>query len=79
VVRNWDYSVLDTSHSHKLIGAHFQTLFMPRWDEIRHNQRGSGLNQARSRRLTLAQSEPMSLLDLFRVGLSLAQPVHEGV
>lgn len=52
---------------------------MPRWDEVRHNQRGSGLYQARSRRLTLAQSELMSLLDLFKVGLSLAQPVHEGV
>jgi hypothetical protein len=47
-------------------------------DEIRHNQRRSGLNHARLRRLTLAQGELMSLLDLLRVGLSLAQPLHEG-
>jgi hypothetical protein len=47
-------------------------------DEIRHNQRSLALNQARSRRLTLAQDELMSLLDLLRAGLSLAQPLHEG-
>jgi hypothetical protein len=47
-------------------------------DEIRHNQRGSGLNQARSRRLTLNQGELISLLDLLKLVLSVAQPLHEG-
>ena len=77
--RKWDQSVCDTSYLYELVGAQFQTLFMLLRDEIRHNQRGLGLNQVRSRRLTLAQGELMSLLDLFRVGLSFAQPLHEGV
>lgn len=45
VARKWDQSVRDTSHPYELIGAQFQTLFM---------------NQARSRRLMLAQSELIS-------------------
>ena len=77
--RNWDQSVCETSYLYELIRAQFQTLFMLFRNEIRHNQRDSGLDQARSCRLTLAQSELMNLLNLFRVGLSLAQPLYEGV
>jgi hypothetical protein len=58
--RKWDHSVCDTSYPYELIGAQIQTLFMLLRDKIRHNQRGSGLNQARSRRLTLAQGELIS-------------------
>ena len=49
----------DTSYPCELIGAQFQTLFMLLRDEIRHNQGDLGLNQARSRRLKLAQGELM--------------------
>jgi hypothetical protein len=76
--RTWNQSVRDTSYPYELIGAQFQTLFMLLRDEIRHNQRRPDLNQARSHRLTLAQGELMCLLDLLRVRLSLAQPLHEG-
>jgi hypothetical protein len=75
--RKWDQSVCDTSHAYELIGAQFQVLFMLLKDEIRHNQEELRLESSRSRRLTLAQGELMSLLDLLRVGLSLAQPLHE--
>ncbi|KAH7383781.1 hypothetical protein BKA66DRAFT_462784 [Pyrenochaeta sp. MPI-SDFR-AT-0127] len=47
-------------------------------DEIRHNQEELRPKSSRSRRLTLAQGELMSRLDLLRVGLNLAQPLHEG-
>jgi len=58
--QKWDQSVCDTSYAYELIGAQFQTLFMLLRDKIRHNQRGSGLNQARSRQLTLAHGKLMS-------------------
>ena len=45
------------SYSYELIGAQFQALAMLLRDDIRHNQRSSGSNQAQSRWLRLAQGE----------------------
>ena len=50
---------------------------MPLKDEVRHDQEDLRLESSRSHRLTLAQGELVSLLDLLRVGLSLAHPLHE--
>jgi hypothetical protein len=53
VARKWTKSIPGTSHLYELIRVQFRSLFMLLRDEIRHNQKTSGINQAQSCWLTL--------------------------